>query len=223
MRFRGRQLRELLLTNWHLKLFSLVLATALWAVIAQESTSEIIFDVPVEYQNVPPATEVIGDAAKKVEVRLRGPSSLIREISEKDISTVIDLDQMPLNGDTTVPLNAQHVHAPFGVEVVRVTPPRVRISLEPTDSKMLNVIPATIGRVAQGYEVDAILVKPDQVRAEGPASHVRVLVAVRTTQIDLTDKKSTIIQTVDLDLADTLVRFPETTPIRVEVKIRRKP
>jgi hypothetical protein len=88
---------------------------------------------------------------------------------------------------------------------------------------MLSVIPATIGHVAQGYEVDAILVKPDQVRAEGPASHVRVLVAVRTTQIDLTDKKSTIIQTVDLDLADTLVRFPETTPIRVEVKIRRKP
>jgi YbbR domain-containing protein len=223
MRFRGRQIRELLFTNWHLKIFSLVLATALWAVLAQESTSEIIFDVPVEYQNVPPATEVIGDAAKKVEVRLRGPSSLIREISEKDISTVIDLDQMPLNGETTVPLNAQHVHAPFGVEVVRVTPPRVRVSLEPTESKMLHVLPATMGHVAQGYEVDAILVKPDQVRAEGPASHVRVLVAVRTTEIDLTDKKSTIIQTVDLDLADTLVRFPETTPIRVEVKIRRKP
>jgi len=97
--------------NWHLKLFSLILATALWAVIAKESTSEIIFDVPVEYQNVPPDTEVIGDTAKKVEVRLRGPSSLIREISEKDISTVIDLDRMPLNGETTVPLNAQHVHA----------------------------------------------------------------------------------------------------------------
>ena len=48
-----RQIRELLFKNWHLKLFSLVLATALWAVIAQESTSEIFFDVPVEYQNVP--------------------------------------------------------------------------------------------------------------------------------------------------------------------------
>jgi YbbR domain-containing protein len=223
MRFRGRQIRELLLTNWHLKIFSLVLATALWAVIAQESTSEIIFDVPVEYQNVPPDTEVIGDAAKKVEVRLRGPSSLIREMSAKDISTVIDLDQMPLNGDTTVPLNAQHVHAPFGVEVVRVTPPRVRVSLEPTDSKYVHVLPATMGHVAQGYEVDAILVKPDQVKAEGPASHIRGLDSVMTTEIDLTGKKSTIIQTVDLDLPDTLVRFPETTPIRVEVKIRRKP
>lgn len=223
MRSRMRQIRELLFTNWHLKLFSLVLATALWAVIAQESTSEIIFDVPVEYQNVPPDIEVIGDTAKKVEVRLRGPSSLIREMSAKDISTVIDLDQMPLNGDTTVPLNAQHVHAPFGVEVVRVTPPRVRVSLEPTVSTMLHVLPATMGHVAQGYQVEAILVKPDLVKAEGPASHVRALESVMTTEIDLTNKKSTIIQTVDLDLPDTLVRFPETTPIRVEVKIRRKP
>ena len=223
MRFRGRQFRELLFTNWHLKIFSLILATALWAVIAEESTSDIIFDVPVEYQNVPPATEVIGDAAKRVEVRLRGPSSLIREISEKDISTVIDLDQMPLNAESTVPLNAQHVHAPFGVEVVRVTPSRVRVSLEPTELKWLHVLPATMGHVAQGYEVDAILVKPDRVKAEGPASHVRALNTVMTTEIDLTGKKSTIIQTVDLDLPDTLVRFPETTPIRVEVKIRRKP
>jgi YbbR domain-containing protein len=218
-----RQIREFLFTNWHLKIFSLVLATALWSVIAQESTSEIIFDVPVEYQNVPSATEVIGDATKRVEVRLRGPSSLIREISAKDISTVIDLDQMPLNGETTVPLNAQHVHAPFGVDVVRVTPPRVRISLEPTVSKPLHILPATIGHVAPGYEVDAILIKPDTAKAEGPASHVNPLESVKTTEIDLTDKKSTIIQTVDLDLPDILVRFPETTPIRVEVKIRRKP
>jgi YbbR domain-containing protein len=223
MRLRGRQLRELILSNWHLKIFSLVLATGLWAVLAQESTSEIIFDVPVEYQNVPPDTEVIGDATKVVEVRLRGPSSLIREISAKDVSTAVDLNQMPLNGDTTVPLNAQHVHAPFGVEVIRVTPPRVRVSLEPSDSKVLHVLPATVGHVAPGYELETILVKPDQVRAEGPASHIRALDNVMTTQIDLSGKKSTMIQTVDLDLADALVRFPETTPIRVEVKIRKKP
>ena len=69
----------------------------------------------------------------------------------------------------------------------------------------------------------AILVKPETVKAEGPASHVHALTSVMTTPIDLTNKKTTFIQTVDLDLPDTLVRFPETTPIRVEVKIRKKP
>jgi len=69
-----RHLKEMVLENWYLKLFSLVIAAALWALIAQESLSEIFFDVPVEYQNVPPRTEVIGDTAKTVQVRLRGPS-----------------------------------------------------------------------------------------------------------------------------------------------------
>jgi len=217
------QLKEVLFKNWYLKLFSLVLATALWALIAQESTSEIFFDVPVEYKNVPADTEVIGDTAKIVEVRLRGPSTLIREISAKDVSTFIDLGRVPLNGETSLPINAQNVHAPFGIEVLRVTPSLLRISLEATGFALLDVLPATMGHVAQGYEVETILVKPNRIKAEGPASHVRALESVKTTQIDLTNKKSTMIQTVDLDVPDPLVRFPETTPIRVEVKIRKKP
>jgi len=217
-----RYLKELLFNNWYLKLFSLILAAALWALIAQESTSEVFFEVPVEYQNVPRFTEVIADSAKTIEVRLRGPSTLIREISAKDISTVIDLEKMQMNGETTVNLNAQHVHTPFGVEVVRLTPSRVRVSLEPTDSKELYVLPATTGHVPPGYQVEAILVKPSRMKAEGPASHIRILESVMTTPIDLTDRTSTFIQTVDLDLPDSLVRFPETTPIRAEVKIRKK-
>jgi len=217
-----RYLKELLFNNWYLKLFSLILAAALWALIAQESTSEVFFEVPVEYQNVPRDTEVIADSAKTIEVRLRGPSTLIREISAKDISTVIDLEKMQMSGETTVNLNAQHVHTPFGVEVVRLTPSRVRVSLEPTSSAVLHVLPATTGRVASGYQVEAILVKPNRMKAEGPASHIRLLESVMTTPIDLTDRTATFIQSVDLDLPDSLVRFPETTLIRAEVKIRKK-
>jgi len=217
-----RYLKELFLNNWHLKLFSLLAATALWALIAQESTSEVFFDVPVEYQNVPESTEVMAETAKVVEVRLRGPSTLIREISAKDISTVIDLSQIPVNGDATLHLNAQHVRTPFGVEVVRVNPSQVRISLEPTETVGLRVMPMTLGHVAPGYEVMAILVKPERVKAEGPASHVRMLESVMTSPIDLTGMKSTTIKSVELDLPDSLVRFPETAPIRVEIKIRKK-
>jgi YbbR domain-containing protein len=164
----------------------------------------------------------MAETAKVVEVRLRGPSTLIREISAKDISTVIDLSQIPVNGDATLHLNAQHVRTPFGVEVVRVNPSQVRISLEPTDSAYPRVIPMTVGHVASGYEVMAILVKPDRVKAEGPASHVRMLESVMTSPISLTGMKNTTIKSVELDLPDSLVRFPETTPIRVEIKIRKK-
>lgn len=220
-----RRIKDLLFENWHLKLFSLLVAGALWALIAQESTSEIFFDVPVEYQNVPANTEVIGDTAKTVEVRLRGPSTLIREIAAKDISTVIDLKQMALDGDTMVPLNAQHVHTPFGVEVLRVTPSRVRVSLEPTVFATLKVVVANPVHMPPGFEMDSVVVTPDTVKVEGPASHVRALMSVTTTPIDLSvmsAKRNTLNQTVDLDLSDPLVRLPDFKPIHVAVKIRRK-
>ena len=54
-------MKDLLLHNWHLKMISLVLATALWAQVARTPTSEIGLSVSVEYQNIPPQTEVFGE------------------------------------------------------------------------------------------------------------------------------------------------------------------
>jgi YbbR domain-containing protein len=215
-----RSLKDLLFENWHLKLFSLLVAIGLWALIAQESTSEIFFQVPVEYQNVPPNTEVIADSAKTVEVRLRGPSRLIREIAAKDVSTIIDLGQLPQDGEKILPLK---VHTPFGVEVVLTTPSRIRVSLEPTATAELPVAWQGSGHLPPGYEVDTVAVKPSIVKVEGPASRVHNLTNVATTPVDLSNRKTSFNQMVGLDPQDALVRIPDTSSIRVDIKIRKKP
>jgi len=212
----------LLLENWHLKLFSLLLATALWMVIDQQSTSEIFFEVPLEYQNVPPNTEVIGDTAKTATVRLRGPSPLIREMTAKDVSPVVDLGQVPQDTEKYFPLNPQHVHVPFGVEVVRITPSSIKLSLEPTLSLDKPVVAPTSGHLPPGYELESASSKPNKVKVEGPAPHIRALASVSTMPVDLTNKRTNFIQNMDLDASDTLIRFPEATSIRVEVRIRKK-
>jgi len=217
-----KRITALLLENWHLKLFSLLLATALWVVIDQQSTSEIFFDVPVEFQNVPPNSEVIGDTADPVQVRLRGPSTLIREMTAKDVSPVVDLGQLPQGSEKYVPLNPQHVHVPFGVEVVRIIPASLKLALEQTISTSLPVELQTTGHLPSGYEVDTIIVNPTKAKVEGAARHIHSLTKVNTMPIDLTNKRTTIIQNVDLDASDTLIRFPEATPIRVEVRVRKK-
>jgi hypothetical protein len=84
------------------------------------------------------------------------------------------------------------------------------------------VVPNTSGRPAPGYEVVSKIANPKSVNAEGPSSHVLTLGNLTTAPIDVTNRKETFNQTVDLDLRDPLVRFPEVTAIRVEVKIRKK-
>src|SRR5947207_10709235 len=121
--------RHWIINNWHLKIISLLLSTMLWMAIANEASSEIGLDVPLEYRNIPPQLEITGDTTATVQVRLRGSSNVIKDVTSKDVSTTIDLTKMS-TGERVVALSPQNVNAPFGAEVVRVNPSSVRFNLE---------------------------------------------------------------------------------------------
>lgn len=214
--------RHTLFHNWHLKLFSLLLAAGLWAAVATEPTSEISFPVPLEYQNIPAHTEVFGDPTTRVEVRLRGPSSFVKELSPQDVSLAIDVGSLPVGSEKILSLTPEQIRAPFGIEVVRVIPARVRMTVEATVSKTVPIVPISTGSPAKGFEVGTILLSRETVDVEGPASHVGLLESAATTPIDLGGKNATFTQTVDLDIPDPLIRVPDHGSVRVEVEIRAK-
>src|SRR5436305_2191939 len=178
-----RQLRHWLIYNWHLKLISLILAVMLWMVVATETSSELGMEVPLEYRNVPARLEITGDTTNSVQVRLRGSSNVIRDISAKNVSTTIDLNNMP-PGEKIVPLSPQNVQAPFGAEVIRVNPSSVRFNLERTLTKTIAVTPS-IGQPPEGYDVARVLVSPSAVDVEGPESRVNGLSSISTVPIRL--------------------------------------
>jgi YbbR domain-containing protein len=214
-------LRYWITNNLFLKVFSVVLAVALWSAVAGDSSSEIGIAVPLEYKNVPPQFEITGETTDTVEVRLRAASKLIREISPKEVSTAIDLSGME-SGERVIALTAQNVEVPFDVEVIRINPPRVHLNLEPTLVKRVAVVPELKGQPRNGYEVKRVLLSPSTVEIEGPQSRVTTFDSVRTRPISLQDKKSDISQSVDLDLADNQVRLQHPSSIGVRVEIRLK-
>src|SRR5215469_8004651 len=167
--------------NWHLKIVSLVLAVMLWMAVANRASSEIGLEVPLEYRNIPHELEITGDMTNTVQVRLRGSSSLIKDITAKDVSTTIDLGKMT-SGEKIVPLSPQNVQAPFGAEVIRVNPSSVRFNLERTITKTIPVMP-TISQLTDGYEIGKVEVSPPQVQIEGPESRVNTLNSIATVAI----------------------------------------
>lgn len=214
-------MKELLLHKWHLKLLSLALATALWAEVARTPTSETGVTVPLEYQNIPPKTEVYGDAINRAEVRLRGPSSLLRSVLAQDVSLSIDMSGMAMGQEKILPLTPDLVKAPFGVEVVRVNPARVHLTVEPTAVKTVNVLPELMGLPKTGYAAETTTITPGTVDIEGPASHVKAVNAISTSPISLKERSATFTQTVDLDIQDPVVRIPKAMSVKVEIKIER--
>jgi YbbR domain-containing protein len=215
-------LRHILVHNWKLKVLALLMAVVLWAATARETTSEIGVDVPLEYQNVPPNTEVITDTTNTVEVRLRGPSALIKEISAQDISTTIDVGKMPRETEKIVPLTPQGVRAPFGVEVVGVNPARVRVTIEPTVTAHPRILPAVTGMPADGFKIEAVSITPESVKIEGPANRIKLIESILATPVDVTGKQDTVRQTVDLNILDPRIRIAQAQPIHVEIRIAKR-
>ena len=212
-------MKDLLLHNWYLKLISLALATALWAGVARTPTSEVGFSVSVEYQNIPPMTEVLRDT-ERVEVRLRGPSSALRTITSQDLSLSIDVKEIPPAEEKILPLTPDLVRAPIGVEVVRVIPPQVKLTVESLATKPVRISPSLKGSPTSGFEIEKAIVTPETVQIEGPASRVLKMETISTNDIDVQGRQSTFKKNVDLDLEDPIVLIQKPGPITVEVRIR---
>ena len=213
---------ELIFRHWGLKVVSLALATLIWIGVASESISEIVVEVPLEYRNVPLQSEILGDGTNTVEVRLRGPSRFIREIGSADISSTIDVQKLG-TGETEVPLTAQNVSAPVGIEVLGVSPPRIRVTVEPTVTKAVPVAPTISGFPALGFLVTGSSVDPPSVTVQGPASRVQSLQRIQTTTIDVSEKRESIRVTTQLDPDDPYLRITHIGPVTVQVAIGANP
>jgi len=210
-----------ILNNWPLKIVSLVLAAMLWAVVANEASSEIGLEVPLEYRNIPAELEITGDMTDSVQVRLRGSSNVISDMTAKDVSTTIDLNRMSA-GDKIVALSPQNVQAPFGAEVIRVNPSSVRFTLERTLVKTVPIVPTTLGQPADGYEIGNVLVSPNGAEVEGPESRVNTLSSIQTVPIRVEGRRASLEQPTDLDPPDPQIRLKKTAPVNVKIEIRRK-
>jgi YbbR domain-containing protein len=189
--------------------------------VANEASSEIGLEVPLEYRNIPPHLEITGDMINTVQVRLRGSSTVIKEITAKDVSTTIDLGKMG-RGEKIVPLSPQNVQAPFGAEVIRVNPSSVRFNLERTITKRIPVQPTIVGQPPDAYEVGKVTVNPSVVEIEGPESRVNALTSIATVPIRLERKQTHVEQIADLDVPDPQIRLQHPSPVSVRVELRRK-
>lgn len=214
-------MKHWILRNWFLKILSLLLASLLWAAVSNQASSEIGLDVPLEYRNIPPQLEITGDMTNTIQVRLRGPSNVIKGVTAKDVSTTIDLSKMR-TGEKIVALSPQNVQTPFGAEVIRVNPSSVRFNLERTVTKTVDVVPTLAGQPMNGFEIGQVSVSPSTIEVEGPESRVDMLQSIATTPLRIDRKQSSIEQSADLDVPDPQIRLLHPSAVNVRIEIHRK-
>jgi len=208
-----------------LKLLAVALAALLWLSVSSQRLEQIsvrTFDVPVALVSIPRDLIITRATPDTVSVRLRGRLSALRALSSQNLEATLSLSDTR-TGDTTLPISAQSLNVPGGVEVLSIDPARLRLKLEARRQKQVRIRPYLVGELPPGYEYDPqdVTVDPANALVSGPASLVADVSEVATERVILSGRVEPFRQRVTLVSDSPLVRVVDPVMAVIHVVVRQ--
>jgi hypothetical protein len=203
--------------NLGLKLLSLGLALLLWVVVLGEQKIEVTVSVPLPL-DVPRGLVLVNDPPDNVEVHLRGPKTMVTSLTPREVSLPV-LPGPFEEGENLIAFRLELVRVPRGIQVMGITPQRLRVVLEALLEREVEVVPRVEGSPPEGFVVKRVTSLPPLVRLAGPGGEVRRLVRVHTVPVDLAGHTTTFTARVLLEPMGRQVRVQDPDPITVEIEI----
>lgn len=192
--------------NLGLKVLSIGVAVMLWLVVTGDLVVERTLRIGLELQRVPAGLEAVGTGPETVGVRVRGPASRLSSLVPGDLAAVVDLEGTR-PGRRLFAITPAQVTAPFGVEVIQVTPATLLLEFEPTASAVVPVQARVEGTLAPGHSVTHVAVTPSQVRISGPESVVKAVTELFTAPVSIAGAKALVRETVSIDSMESSLRL----------------
>jgi hypothetical protein len=208
----------LVFQNFGWKLLSLVIAVAIWAMVANEPEMGTLVPVQLGYKDLPKELEINSEPVTSVLLELRGPSMLLRETHP---SVILDLSTAR-PGVHTFPIGNGNVSVPRGVRVVRAIPPEARFEFELSESREVPVEVRFSGEGSEGYVVSHYDVSPSRVEIVGPRRRVVRIQHAETDPVDISKAVGTDKIRVNAFVNDPYVRFSESPQVTVTVTMKRR-
>jgi YbbR domain-containing protein len=182
-----RFLRDLLTRNWGLKLASFLCAVLLWLTVGPEEKTygERTLSVPLETRNIPASMELVEKSLSTVDITVRASNRLLGQLTAADIEAVLDLKRAGVAQEDYA-LDPAMIVVPPNAKAVRVFPAKVHLKLEKANEVEMEVLPAIVGTVKDGFVVKSVEVLPAKAKLRGPESKFRPRDKLRTSPVDVT-------------------------------------
>jgi YbbR domain-containing protein len=207
------------------KLLALIIACVTWYILSgerRERISERSYRIPLSIVNIPARTIIVSPLPEAVDVRIRGSFTALRQMEPAKLEAVIDLlGASP--GEKRYPLAPEDINVPRGVEVIAISPPEVRLSLDAVEEKTLPIVPEITGAPAAGSHIEEVVAEPRSGRVLGPARTLARMVSLRTEPISVDARDATFSATTTLASQPAGVRVREGQLVTVRVRIRPAP
>ncbi len=214
------RLRRLLFEHLLLKITAVVIAILMWYGVARDPVSEVSLVVPVEFSHPPKDLDYSSDVIPQAQIRLRGPARVLRELAQARVHAAIDL-QGAVPGEHTYDLTTDHIQVPHEVEVMQVTPSRLRMVFDTRATRQVPVRPRVVGTLPPGYRIESVSADPALLTITGPARHVNAVESAVTDTVDATGVAGQASFETMAYLPDPLVHISGSGPIHVIVRTQK--
>lgn len=214
------RIRHLILDHALLKLASLIIAILMWYGVAHDPVSEVSLRVPVEFSRPPKDLDYSSDVIPQAQIRLRGPARLLRDLAQESVHAVIDL-QGAASGEHTYDLTTDQIQTPHDIEVMQVTPSRLRLVFDKRATRQVAIKPRVVGTLPPGYRLESVTADPPMLTISGPARHVNAIESALTDTVDATGVAGQASFETMAYLPDPLVHTSGSGPIHVIVTTQK--
>ena len=162
--------------NVGLKFLSICIAALLWLVVAGDRVVERVMRVPIEFQNLPPGLEIVGDPPEAVDVRLRGSSGALGRLVPGD---TVGRDRSAQRAAGPAPVPHHDDAGQSAVRVERRADCAVDAADRPSRTSAIRVVQVRAGRSTAvrrpATSIGAITTDPATVEVVGPESALQRL------------------------------------------------
>jgi diadenylate cyclase len=216
-------LRRYVFHDIGLKLFSLLMAVCLWAAVSAarpDHAGEVPWKSTIELRNIPQGLEISSVSLPEAKMWLSAPSRVLDRMGSSDVRVGLDLSNAQA-GDHMYSLDARNVQVPAGVHVKQFEPAHVQIRLDAHTSRVVEVRPRVVGRLASGFAITKVVADPSQITVAGPAERVAMVDSAVTDPVDATGLLSPRTFTTSAYVPDPLVHVVNPRPVRVTVFVRK--
>jgi YbbR domain-containing protein len=204
-----------------LKLLSLVVAIAIWAMVASEPELSTFASTQVEYKSLPSDLVIASNPVTTVLLELRGPSGELQGFGGNSVHPQIILDlSSAMPGEHTYAISGA-VKLPRGVRLVSALPSEAHFNFEPVARRTALVRVRLVGEGANGYSLASESVAPSSLEVEGAASHVASTNEVVTDPVDVSSVVGTATFHVTAFVADPFVHIVASPVVALTVTMKK--
>jgi YbbR domain-containing protein len=208
--------------NLFLKVISILLAFILWYFVVSERSGETAISVPLDLRNIPNSLIIIKNPEESINLRIRGPATVLRGLSSKNVKAIIDLsDARP--GVATFAIEPEQITLPRGMRVTMVSPASIVLRFDSLFKKNLPVEALLVGKPSEGYKLTGVGIDPPVIEIVGAQGELRGLRSIPTEEVDISGLKKDSVKKAPLDLRGLHVKSVSREEVKVSLRIAKVP